>query len=153
VTGVSKGHSYNVKSAYEEGDIEALKEQNRCRPNLKNRVSQEVEDTILAFADEFPAYGQFRVANELRQRGLHVSAGGIRSVWLRRDLETFKKRLKRLEAKAALEGIVLTQAHVPSLAQSKLSSSNHISMKSRHFGAVCQEGLSYAPLGDPFRVA
>jgi len=119
VMGVSRQHFYDIKSAYEEGGIEALKEQNRCRPNLKNRVSQEVEDAIVALADEFPAYGQVRAANELRQRGMHISAGGVRCVWLRHNLETFKKRLRRLEERSAFEGIVLTESQVQALERAR----------------------------------
>jgi hypothetical protein len=40
---------------------------------LKNRVLQEIEDAIVAFAVEQPAFGQVRIANELRKRGLNVS--------------------------------------------------------------------------------
>ena len=43
---------------------------------------------------EFPAYGQLRAANELRKEGIIISPRGMQSVWLRHDLETFKKRLK-----------------------------------------------------------
>lgn len=52
-------------------------------------------------AYEYPAYGQHRVANQLRQEGIMVSGSGVRSIWLRHDLESFKKRLIALETKVA----------------------------------------------------
>jgi transposase InsO family protein len=115
VMGVSRQHFYEIKKSYEEGGLEALKEKSRRVPNPRNRVPSEVEEAILALAEEYPAYGQVRVANELRKRGVEVSPTGIRGVWARHGLRKMKDRLRRLEAKAAEEGRILTEAQVAAL--------------------------------------
>ena len=88
VMGVSRQHFYDIKNAYEVGGLEELKEKNRRVPNRKNRVPQEIEDAVVAIAEEQPAYGQTRAANELRKRGITISPAGIRCVWLRGKLHT-----------------------------------------------------------------
>ena len=70
-------------------------------------------------AYEYPAYGQLRASNELRKQGVLISSGGIRSIWLRHGLETFKKRLKALEEKAAKEGMVYTEEQLRVLEQAR----------------------------------
>lgn len=77
---------------------------------MKNRTAPEVENAICELALEQLAYGQLRVSNELRKKGILISPAGVRSVWLRHELETFKKRLKNLEDKASKEGIVYTES-------------------------------------------
>jgi hypothetical protein len=58
---------------------------------LKNRIEAHIEQAIVEMATDQPAYGQVRVANELTRRGLFASPTGVRSVWLRHDLETFRQ--------------------------------------------------------------
>ena len=52
-------------------------------------------------------------------RGIVISGSGVRSVWLRHNLESFKKRLKALEDKLSEDGIVLRNAQVSALEKKK----------------------------------
>lgn len=112
VMGYSRDTFYRYKELHEQGGEEALYEMTRRKPCLKNRVPANIEDAVVNIAVEFPAFGQERTANELRKRGIIISGGGVRSVWIRHDLENFKKRLKALENKVANDGIILSEAQI-----------------------------------------
>lgn len=119
VMGVSRDTFYRYQELVETGGFENLINKSRRVPNEKNRVDEATERAVTAYAVDQPAHGQVRVSNELRKTGIFVSPSGVRSIWLRHNLENFKKRLKALEAKVASEGIILSDEQIAALERKK----------------------------------
>jgi len=83
------------------------------------------------------------VSNELRKAGVFVSPSGVRSIWLRHDLASFKARLKALEAKVAEQGLILTEAQVAALEKKKQDDEVSGEIETAHPGYLGSQDTFY----------
>lgn len=143
VMGVSRDTFYRYQELVSEGGVDALINKSRKAPNLKNRVDDATERAVVEYAIEEPAHGQHRTSNELRKRGIFVSGSGVRSIWVRHNLENFKKRLKALEAKVASEGILLTDSQIAALERKKYDDEASGEIETHHPGYLGSQDTFY----------
>jgi transposase InsO family protein len=141
--GVSRQHYYDIKEAIQEEGIEGLLEKSRRSARIGNRVPPEIEQKVLDYSLEYPTQGQMRTANELRKRGITVSAGGVRSIWLRHNLQIKSLRLKRLEKWAAENTNILTESQIQALEQAKQEREAHGEVESPHPGFLVAQDTCY----------
>ena len=98
IMGYSRQQFYEIRRNYQtygaKGLIDKLPGANNPHPN---RVPKEVEEAIIGYSLEFPTHGCVRVSQQLALKGVNVSSGGVRGVWLRNEMETKFQRLLRLE--------------------------------------------------------
>jgi transposase InsO family protein len=143
VMGYSRDSFYRYKDLYDNGGDVALQELTRRKPCPKNRVDAHIEQAVIDFAFEQPAFGQVRVSNELRKKGVIVSAGGVRSIWLRNNLETFQKRLRALESRVSQEGLILTENQIKALERAKEEKVAHGEIETEHPGYLVAQDTYY----------
>jgi transposase InsO family protein len=141
--GTSRDSFYRIKELYNTGGEEALREISRRKPIPKNRVEPEIEEAVVKMAFDYPAYGQYRVCNELKKKGLFISAAGVRCVWQRHNLEIFEKRLRALEDRVAQEGLILTEAQVIAMERKKEKQEAHGEIETEHPGYLVAQDTYY----------
>ena len=143
IMGLSRDTFYRYQEAVEEGGIEALFEQTRRKPNTKNRVDEQTEAAVVAYELDLHGDVQGRTSNEMRKKGRFGSGSGVRSNWLRHQLEKFKLRLKALEAKVAKEGIILTESQVVALEKKKYDDEACGEIETAHPGYLGSQDTFY----------
>jgi hypothetical protein len=141
--GYSRDSYYRFKDLYEKGGELALLEISRKKPILANRVDPAIEKAVVDMAIDFPAYGQLRISNELKKQGKLVSPGGVRSIWLRNDLNNFKKRLDALEAKMSQENGIYTEVQLQALERKKQKDEAFGEIETEHPGYLGSQDIYY----------
>jgi transposase InsO family protein len=141
--GVSRQHFYDIKQTIDEEGLEGLLEKSRKAPRIGNRVPIEIEQQVLDYALQNPTHGQTRTANELKLQGIMVSAGGVRSIWLRHNLQIKSLRLKRLEAWAAENTNILTESQVKALEEAKEEQEVYGEVESPHPAFLMAQDTCY----------
>jgi transposase InsO family protein len=143
VMGVSRDTFYRYQELVHIGGLDSLIDKSRRTPNVKNRIDPDIEQAVIESAIEYPAWGQQRTSNELRKKGVFISGSGVRCVWLRNNLENFKKRLKALEDKVAKDGIILSDAQVAALEKKKQDDEASGEIETHHPGYLGSQDTFY----------
>ena len=116
IAGYSRQQFYEIRRNFQVYGAEGLLDR---MPGAKgphpNRVASEVEEAILAHALAHPTHGAQRVADELMLRGVQVSSGGVRGVWIRNGLQKRHERLLRLEKTVRERDFELTEEQILAL--------------------------------------
>ena len=141
--GYSRDSFYRIRDAFEIGGEQALMEISRKKPLEKNRVEARIEGAVMVSAVEQPGWGQLRTSNELKKSGIMISPGGVRSIWMRHDMETMKKRLVALETKVAQEGGILTEAQLIAFEKRKAKNEATGEIETHHPGYLGSQDTYY----------
>jgi transposase InsO family protein len=141
--GYSRDTFYRYRDLIDEGGEIALHDKSRRKPNLKNRIDDATETSVVQMAFDFPAYGQLRASNELRKNGIFISPAGVRGIWQRHGLEVFQKRLKSLEVKSAEAGIIFTEAQIVALERKKFDDEACGEIETAHPGYLVSQDTFY----------
>ena len=98
-SGVSRDTIYSHLKLVKQGGADALKRHETPNLRHKNCVDMAIEKAVVQFSIEHPHLGQQKVALKMTEAlGVDVSAGGVRSMWLRNNMNTTALRVERSQA-------------------------------------------------------
>jgi len=110
--GISRSQFYEYKRAFQEFGFDGLIDRSPTPKNFPTKTPPEVEERVIALSLEHPAWGRFRITDLLAQEGILLSAGTVRNLWVKHDMETRYKRFLRLEEKRNGGDLVLSEEQI-----------------------------------------
>ena len=97
--GVSRDTIYRHLKLVKQGGADALKRQETPNIRHKNSVDMAIEKAVIEFSIEHPHLGQQKVAMKLTEAlGIDISPNGVRSVWLRNNMNTTALRINKSQS-------------------------------------------------------
>ncbi len=116
IAGYSRQQFYEIRRNFQMYGAEGLLDRMPgARGPHPNRVASEVEAAILAHALAHPTHGAQRVADELMLRGVQVSSGGVRGVWIRGRAEEASRAAPAAGEDGPAERLELTEEQILAL--------------------------------------
>ncbi len=113
IMGYSRQHYYNIKERYYKEGEAGLKARSRRPYRIASRASYAQEQEVLNHVLQYPSYSYQRVCDTIRfERGLYISAGKVRGIFNRHNLNRFKDRLLYLEREYQKQGFTLTKEQI-----------------------------------------
>ena len=99
ISGVSRDTIYRHRRLIKQGGKAALKKQITSNHRHKNRTDEALEKLLINFSLQNPHLGQVQVSALLKvNHGVEISANGVRSVWLRENMNTCALKLHRSQS-------------------------------------------------------
>lgn len=80
IMGVLRDAFYRYQELVETDGLDGLINRNRRTSTIKKRVDEVIEQAVISYAIEFPAYRQHRSSNAIRKPGVFVYGRGVRSI-------------------------------------------------------------------------
>jgi DNA-binding transcriptional ArsR family regulator len=107
-SGASRDTIYRHLTLVKQGGAHALRQQETPDIQHKHCVDMAIEEAVIQFSLKHPHLGPQRIALKMTEAlRVDVSAGGVRSIWLRNNLNTTALRVENSKAsqKPALKNV------------------------------------------------
>ena len=113
IIGYSREQFYEIRRTFQAFGVEGLIDKIRgAKSPHPNRISEELERTVLDYCLEFPTYGSLKVSQQLTLKGINVGVGAVRGIWHRHNLITKHQRLLWMERHYREHSITLKEQHI-----------------------------------------